>query len=293
MPDVQLFAVVANGARRLTPPRPLRSIHDLPDDWPYGVYTVFRTFQHDKFLGLADHIERLEQSMALLAWTYELDNRQLRRALQEACHGYPAADARVRVDVLAQPAPGLATDSRVLLTLAPFKPVPAELYARGVRVGLAPKLHRDEPRAKKADFVLARRDYPLGRPEAFDYLLLDDAGHLLEGSSSNFYAVREGTVYTAADGVLEGITRKIVLRLVQALDVPLRLEAVADDEIASLEEAFLSSSSRGILPIVNIAGITVGAGHPGPVTRRLMDAYAGYVAGAIRSAAPDVDGAAR
>jgi branched-subunit amino acid aminotransferase/4-amino-4-deoxychorismate lyase len=280
----ELFAVRGDGPQALAPPRPITSVHDLPADLPFGVYTVFRTFDHNKFLHLGTHLDRLEQSTALLGWKFTLGRPALRRALHQVCTAYTHADARVRVDILARPATQLDTSSRVLLTLAPFVPVPAALYEEGVRVGLAPRLHREQPRAKKADFALARQEYPRGLPDAYDYLLLDEAGRILEGSSSNFYAVREGVVWTAGEGVLAGVTRRIVLQLIAELEIPLRLQAVPLAAVKRLQEAFMSSSSRGLLPIVAIDGNRVGDGRPGPITRRLMAAYEQYVAVAIRPA---------
>ena len=284
MTDVQLFAVTPDGPQRVQLPQPPSSIHDLPPDLPYGVYTVFRTFEHNKFLGLADHLARVEQSADIIGWDYRLDKERVRLALDRVCSAYERPEARVRIDVLAAAAPQLGIESRVLITLAPFTPVPAACYEQGVRLGLAPRLRRSEPRAKKADFVLARRDYPRQQPDAFDYLLLDEDGHILEASSSNFYVVRQGAVWTADDGVLEGITRKIVLQLIDDLDIPLRLQAIPLQELADYDEAFLSSSSRGLVPVVAVAGQALGAGRPGPLTRRLMRAYERYVAREIRPA---------
>ena len=298
MNDVQLFAVSHDGPVRLSAADPLRSIYDLPDTLPYGVYTVFRTFEHHKFLSLADHLDRIELSIELLEWLYRPDRQAIRRALHEVCTAYPLPNARVRLDVLAAPAEQLGTESRELITLSPFEPVPDACYRDGVHVGVARRLQRPQPRAKTADFVLIRRNYPVGRPDAFEHLLLSEDGRILEGSGSNFYAIRGGVLWTAGDGVLEGITRKIVLRLAPLLEIPVRLEAVALSDVPRLDEAFMSGSSRGLIPIVSIDGETVGDGRPGPVTRRLMAAYDAYVAQTIRpaigaenvSAAGEIDG---
>lgn len=280
---VQMFAVEAGGPQRLRAAVAPSGIHDLPVGLPYGVYTAMRTFEHNHFLELAAHLERLQQSMMLLGWSYTLDRRRLRRALDSVCSAYPGDDARVRVDVLARAATLLGSTSRELITLAPFTPVPAQLYREGVRVALAPALQRREPLVKHADFVLARRDYLLGRPDAYEYLLLD-GGEILEGSSSNFYGVVDGVLWTAGDGVLAGIGRRIVLRLAAELGILVRLEAIPLAALPLLAEAFLSSASRGVLPVVAIGDEQVGMGRPGAVTRRLMAAYEAYVVRAIEPA---------
>jgi branched-chain amino acid aminotransferase len=127
-----------------------------------------------------------------------------------------------------------------------------------------------------------------GRPSAvvapYEYLLLDSAGRILEGTGTNFWAVREGVVYTAGEGVLEGITREILLQLIAELGIPLRLEAVGAADVATLDEAALSGSSRALLPVVNIAGQTVGDGRPGAIIRRVLAAYNAFVAENVRVA---------
>jgi branched-subunit amino acid aminotransferase/4-amino-4-deoxychorismate lyase len=170
------------------------------------------------------------------------------------------------------------------LTLAPFEPPPPSVYEQGVSVALAPQLHRLRPQAKTADFVLARRKIAFN--EAYEVLLLDGEGRLLEGSSSNFYAASDGAVLTAGDGVLEGVTRSIILQLVEEAGIALHLRAPRLSDTAQLDEAFLSSSSRGLVPVRQIAAQVIGSGAPGPLTRQLMADYDRFVAQAIRTAVP-------
>ena len=279
---IQLFLITPAGAIPLPIPPQATSAHDLFDHLPVGVYTHFRTFNHNQFLGLAAHLDRLEQSLALAGIDYRLDRPGLCRALDQLCTAYPLPDARLRIDVLAAPYP--ASQSQLLVALYPFAPVPAAAYQNGVKVAIAPQLHRANPLAKTADFVIARRDHTPSRPDIYEYLLLDEAGAILECSSSNFYAIRDGAVWTAGRGVLEGITRKIILQLVAEQGYNLRLEAPPLAEMNHFSEACLSSSSRGIVPIVQIEDQLIGPGRPGPITRQLMTAYNNYVAQAIRPA---------
>ena len=109
-------------------------------------------------------------------------------------------------------------------------------------------------------------------PDDYEGLLTDPEGRLLEGLSSNFYAIRDGALYTAPNGILEGISRRIVMTV--APDVlPVHEEPVALADLPALQEAFLTSSSRGIVPIVAINGERIGDGHPGPMTRALTRRY--------------------
>jgi len=114
--------------------------------------------------------------------------------------------------------------------------------------------------------------------------MLDEDGYILEGTTSNFYAVRDGVLWTAGQGVLEGVARRLVLEVIANLELPLRLDPVHINNISELDEAALSSSSRAIIPIIQIDGQGIGSGRPGPITRRLLRAYQEVVAQVIRPA---------
>lgn len=286
--DVQLFAVTAVGLQPLPVPSGVQSFDELYTGLALGVYSALRTFNHNQFLYLDAHIERTKRSMALLGWSYRLDEMALRRALHAACAAYHRPEARVRFDVLAEPARSLGTESRVLLALMPFTPPPPELYENGVAVALVDDLARERPLAKTADFAENRRRYTSGGQQGiYEYLLHDAQGYILEGTSTNFYGARAGVVYTAGSGVLEGVTRRIVLDLLAQLGIPLHLEPVQRGEIGALDEAFLTGSSRAVLPVTQIDGQRVGDGRPGPIARRLLLAYNTFVAQTIRPAMDD------
>ena len=284
MKHIQLHAITSEGPRMLDLLAESKDIHELFDDLPVGVYTSFRTFKHDQFLHLADHLDRLEESIALLGLDYQPDRARLRLALNEVCRAYPGPDARIRLDVLARAVSWSGHISRELIGLIPYTPVPEQLYRSGVRVSIARQLTREKPKAKQAQFARRRRQFLASDPDIYECLMLDRAGYILEGTTSNFYAVKNSVLWTAGDGMLEGIARKIVLQMAEEAAIPVRLEAVRVDDIDSLDECALSSSSRAIIPIISVAGQVVGDGRPGPVARRLLADYNAYVAGAIRPA---------
>ena len=103
--------------------------------------------------------------------------------------------------------------------------------------------------------------------------MLGPSEELLEGLSSNFWGVVNGTVCTAEDGVLLGITRTLVLDEARAAGFAVQLRPVRRDALGTLDEAFLTSSTRGVMPVVAIDEVSVGCGAPGPVTARLHERY--------------------
>lgn len=283
---LRLFAVEPAGPRRLEIPEGAAQLTDLYVGLALGVYTALRTFDHDKFLYLDQHLDRTERSMALLGWTYDWDRDRLCRAIDTVCRAAPPGEMRVRIDVLAEPATALGTTSRELIALQAFTPPPPELYETGVVVGLANNLSRVSPLIKTAEFAARRPTTTMqgGGVAPYEYLLLSDDGRILEGTGTNFWAVRDGVIYTAGSGVLEGITRKILLELAGAQGLPVRLEAVRLDDVGLLDEAALSGSSRALLPVVAIDGQMVGNGRPGPITRQLLAAYLEFVGSHVRPA---------
>jgi branched-subunit amino acid aminotransferase/4-amino-4-deoxychorismate lyase len=280
MPDagpVRFYAVEPERLLQLDAGREARSAHELLDELPLGVYTAFRTFQHGRFLGLEKHFDRTDKCMELLGWTRRLDRPLVRARLQEAVDGWPLPEAFVRLDVLARTAPELGTTSTCLLSLSTLVPVPERFLTEGVRVEIASGLKRDAPRIKAADFVLRRRPFPLNRQDAYEHLLVGDDGRILEATSANFYAFLGGVLRTAEEGMLEGITRTYVLRLCAELEMRVALGPLYLDDLPRAEEAFLTSSTRGVVPVVRVADLRIGYGQPGPRTLRLMRAYTSLV----------------
>ncbi|MBO9308856.1 MAG: aminotransferase class IV [Chloroflexi bacterium] len=231
---------------------------------PEGVYTITRTFNRDHVLMLDEHLDRLEESARLENIPLRLDRAALRAALRTLIErgGYPESRFRITVP--------RARPDHLYLSVEPFTPLPAELIQQGVRVATVP-LARRNPAAKTTDWMSQRKAAAL--PEGvYEGVLVSPDGLLLEGLSSNFYAVMGGVLRTAGEGVLSGIARRALLALAPNY-LPVRLEPIHKAELGAVEEAFLTSASRGVVPIVAIDGQVIADGRPGAQTMRLREAY--------------------
>ncbi len=284
MNPFQLYAVTESGPLSVQLEPSVASVHRIFDELPNGVYTALCTFQHNKFLDLEGHLQRLQRSIDLMGWSYHIDKINLLRSLHQVCTQYPFPNARIRIDVLAEPSKKLGTDSRLLIALGPFEPIPDSLYSKGVQVGISAELSRSQPLVKKAEFVLRRRQCFEANPTCYECLMVDETGHILEGTTSNFYAVKDGQLWTAGHGVLEGIARKLVLQVAAELAIPVKFDPVSLRAIGDLDEAALSSSSRAIVPIVQIGDQMIGEGKPGPVVQKLLVAYNARVLPKLKTA---------
>ncbi|MBK8136177.1 MAG: aminotransferase class IV [Chloroflexi bacterium] len=239
-----------------------------PDD---GVYTVTNTFNTTQVLKMSAHLDRLEDSAKRAGIALRYDRAILRDALRRCILDFGVGDVRWRATV------GKQHPDRIILTLEPFMPIAPELVENGVRVITAPNAARVNATAKTTGWMHQRGT--LNPPEGiYDTILLDADGHMLEGLAANFYVIRDAALYTAPTSVvLPGISRQIVLE-VAPLFLPVVEVAPHIDDLPVLAEAFITSASRGIVPVVEIDGKRIGAGRPGPFTRQLRTAYQAWVA---------------
>ncbi len=237
------------------------TLNDLSLELPDGVYTTFRTYFGNRVLHPSAHFDRLEESARLEGVQLHLDRALLCRAVASALvsAGFPLV--RVRVTV------ALAPSVRIFLATEEMRELPEDAYSRGVSCSLADKgVRRDLPRAKSTRFIGPGAGARRMAPDTNEALLVSEAGGILEGSSSNFFAVVDGRLRTAGDGVLAGTTRAMVLSVADEV-LPIELRPVLVDDVPRLQEAFITSVGRAVLPVVAIGGQPVGAGVPGPFTQ--------------------------
>ena len=244
------------------------AVQHEPDE---GVYTVTNTYNTTQVLKLDAHLDRMEDSARREGIPLVLDRPALRGVLRQMIAEAGFGSVRFRITVPQE------QPEQFIITLEPFVPQAAEVYESGVRCVTIAGNARPNPLAKTTDWMHARTTISGAfSPGIYDAFLLNGTGAILEGLGSNFYAILEGELRTAGAGVLPGIARQIVFSVAPAL-IPVRQEAVRRDDLPRLSEAFLTSSSRGIVPVVEIDGIAIGAGVPGDITKRLRSAYNAWV----------------
>lgn len=249
------------------------TMHQAAKPLPDGAYTTFRTYGGRRVLRLWQHVRRLEESVGLMGRPAALGEADVRRAVAETLARTRYAESRLRL-TFAPP--------RLFVSIEPFTPYPPSLYASGVWCVTVP-LHRDNPHAKSTAFGLAAGAAYAGLPMgAHEGLMLSDDGAILEGLSSNFFAVVAGpaggapVLRTEEAQVLIGVTRSIVIELARGV-ADVSTEALRTAELPAARECFITSVSRQVLPVVKIDDVLIGDGAPGPVTRELMRRFEALV----------------
>ena len=287
-PPHELYAIDARGPRLLPFPRGLKSPAHVFDDLPAGIYEALRTFDHNRFVGLEAHLDRAQRSMQRFGMSSPLGSPALRSALHTIATGFAGQDAKIRIDFLGSPPTTLGTDCRVIALASELQLPSPEVYALGVNCKLIDQLQRERPEIKASKWVVERRPAEGGTSDNFESVLVSPEGQLLEGVMSNFFAVRAGEVLTPPEsGVLPGVTRGIILKLARGLGLPCSEQPIHRAEVASLQEAFFSTSVRSIVPVVSLDGIVLGTGALGPVTAQLIEAYDDYCRSKARPAVSD------
>ncbi|HNE67837.1 MAG TPA: aminotransferase class IV [Anaerolineales bacterium] len=245
-----------------------RTLDEITRELPQGFYTTFSTLNAGtEVLGLHMHLQRLYVPAKELSFSPAVDELTLRREIAELARSFLPKEARIRL-ILAK------NDASMYIVLQQFDALPKKVYEEGVQVVTA-SLARMAPRVKDTGFISSsNHQRRLVGGDIFEVLLTKE-GKILEGMTSNFYAVKKGTLITSQRGILLGVTRRAVLRLARGEGMSVEYRPPQVDE--NFNEAFLTSSSRGVVPIVSIDGKPVGQGSVGEWVKRLMKAYAEYV----------------
>jgi branched-chain amino acid aminotransferase len=243
---------------------------------PQGFYTTFSTLAYGtRVLGLQAHLDRLYHPAAELNLKPSVPESILRQRVVEIVRDNLPHESRVRLI--------LAKDSGEMFVLTQFfKSLPENVYSDGVHV-VTSTVERNDPRIKGTDFITksAEQRKLIGK-DVFEILLTHN-GKILEGMTSNFYGIiypaiasaTAPTIVTAQKGILLGVTRRAVLRIArgQGMSIEYRSPRVGE----KFDEAFLTSSSRGVVPIVSIDDAPVGQGRVGDWAKTLSKAYQAFV----------------
>ena len=246
-----------------------------------SIYETLRTYGQRPFL-FGRHFARLERSARSVLMDLPWDAARTRAELVRTIEATgTASEQRVRITVTRgvgdiSPDPDNCTPT-VLILLTPFTPPSPEVYENGVSV-IVSSFYRSRQLGDAKTGNLLRSVLALKEAKAagaFEAITLTDDRKISDGITSNLWFVQGRKLLTPSteSGILEGITRGVVLDLAKRAGLNVVESILGVHEIERSDELFLTSSTREIVPIVRVAGKVVGSGKPGPVTRALMEAF--------------------
>jgi branched-chain amino acid aminotransferase len=268
------------------------AVSPLDRGFLYGdsVYETLRTYGGVPFR-LGPHIDRLRRSAEAIGIDHEraaIDPGEAVRAILAA----DAADARERAVriILTRGVGGVGYDpadcgpATVVVHVRPLPLLPAGAYREGVDIAIVPVTRNArtalDPAIKSSNLLNNYLAWEAGRRlGVFEPILLNPEGHLAEGASSNLFVARDGRLRTPDldAGLLAGITRAAVIESARAGGVEVEETRLVPADLRGADEAFLTSTLKGVLPVRRADGWPVRDGRPGALTRRVMELFSALV----------------
>jgi branched-chain amino acid aminotransferase len=254
-----------------------------------GVYETLRTYNGQPFL-FDRHMRRLRTSAGMLTLQIPISDDEIDRRFRETMRaagldGGPAKESYIRLLVTRGVGdlsydPAVCPEPSLVVIVKPQVDPPREAYENGVSVIIASTVRNHpgtvNPLIKSNNLINnALAGQEAIRRGAFEAVMRNYRGDLAECTTSNLFIVKDGAAVTPplASGLLPGITRAFLFELGAERKIPVRETVLRDEDLFGADEAFLTSTTRELVPIVRVDDRPIGVGTPGPVTRALLETY--------------------
>jgi branched-chain amino acid aminotransferase len=249
-----------------------------------GVYETLRAY-HGKFFLLEHHVVRLRQSCQLIGLGLPIPEKQWPALLGETLRRNELAEASVRITISRGKGdlgldPSLCPRPTLVIMAKPFRPYPPSFKKDGVRLELVEvrrnPISAQSPRIKSLSFlnnILAKQEAL--RVGGVDAIMLNIEGNISECPTSNVFFVKDGEIKTPSVdcGILEGVTREVVMMLGEEQGIPLQEGHYGAQELLEADECFITNTSMEIMPVCQIGDQRIGTVCPGPLTTKLCQLF--------------------
>ncbi len=226
------------------------SIDDKGYFFDFAVYSSIKVIKGKIFFP-EYHVLRLFESAKIMGLQHKFEKDDVISWMRKLVETDKIGDSLLRVVLIGDP-DNKGEEKLFIFSVGGLTFYPDKFYSQGVKV-ITYEGERLLPKAKSKDMLMsffAHRD--AGKQDAMDALLIDRDGNIREGTRTNFFAIKGDVIITApADDILEGITKKILLRAVQG-KFTIKEEKIPFSNIRNYEEFFLSSTSMNVMPVRQI-----------------------------------------
>lgn len=226
----------------------------------YAVFETIRTYK-GKVFRLDDHMARLYMSADIMGfkpkWSFNKTYAEARRVLAKSTW----KEAKIRI---------ILSKNYLIIMVEPLREKPASMYKKGIKL-VSFHGKRNIPHAKQlSDAFCFLAKQHAKNCKAYESLLVDARTYVRECSYANVFWVKGGELHTTNKDILFGITRETVIELADGECI---FEGIKYKNILDCEEVFITQTTSKILPVVEIDGQRIGAGRPGPITKKLMKKF--------------------
>jgi len=249
-----------------------------------GVFEGIRLYS-GKIFECEAHLDRLWHSARAIRLDIPISRDEFRAAMQQTIKANGFTDCYIRACVTRGVgylgiSPKKCARPSVFIIADTIELYPKEMYEKGMAIITASVIRSHpnaiSPRIKSMNYlnnILAKIEaIDAGVPEA---IMLNHEGNVAECTGDNIFMVRSGQVQTptTADGILEGITRKVVIGLCGKLGIPCVEKTLQRHDLYIADECFLTGTAAEVVAVTKIDGRPIGSGQVGPITRKLMEAF--------------------
>ncbi|HZD60331.1 MAG TPA: aminotransferase class IV [Anaerolineae bacterium] len=241
-----------------------------------GLFETMRSYQGVIFM-LDRHLDRLLNGVRTLGF----EGTPRREIFAEACNSVLTAnalgDARLRITLTMGPVG--SPEPTIVVTAFPYIGYNKALYKKGMsvitlhgfRMSNTP-IHAIKSTSYLSSIIARQKASALGCDEA---ILINEAGNITEGSYTNIFGVKAGTISTPqiSDGLLPGVTREIAIEIAMRAGYKVLQQSIHADEIPAMDEMFLTNSLMEVMPLTEVDGYKIGDGSPGLITLDIAQSY--------------------
>jgi branched-chain amino acid aminotransferase len=251
-----------------------------------GVFEGIRAY-NGRVFKLKEHIDRLFYSAKSILLEIPMSNAALCRATVETIRANKLRDSYIRLIVTRGVGtlglnPRTCKKPSVIIIAGKIQVYPPELYARGMDIVTVPTVRNLHSAVNPAIKSLNYLNNILAKIEANnagveEAVMLNSQGYVAEGTADNLFIVKNGALFTPplSAGALYGITRATVMELAGQAGVKVSEPNLTRYDLFSADECFVTGTGAEIMPVVKIDGRVIGAGKPGPFTKKLVKEYHG------------------
>lgn len=254
------------------------SILDLGILRGFSVFDYLRTYNGRPF-HLQEHLQRLKYSAEHIGLSLPLSLPEIEEIIHTVQKLNQLSEASIKIVLTG----GISQDqftpnprSNLIVFAYPLSPYPSHHFLEGIKV-ITTKLSRSLPTSKTTQYTPAIVALQRGKGQnAQEALYLNAQEEILEATTSNFFAFKNGVLHTCcSDEVLIGITREVLLRLATP-HFEISTQPIHYGEISTIDEAFITASNKEVMPVIQIDSQPIGNGKVGPKTKQLMDLFRLY-----------------
>jgi branched-chain amino acid aminotransferase len=243
-----------------------------------GAFDFMRTYSGKPFC-LRAHLERLEASTRKIGLPFPWTMDALSQLVMETLGRNSHKESNIRIIVTGGPSPDFMNpqgNPRLIIMVSALPDMPAEWYLNGIRI-ITVMAERPLAGAKSINYVQASLALEAARQKgAQEAVYTIPQGLVLEGTTSNIFAITAGRLITPGRGILPGITRQVILDLAQS-HFSVEIRDVFLSELLEADEVFICGTNKGIVPVVQVDDTAIGSGKPGPKTCLLIQSFPDFV----------------